>query len=123
MKSNNAKVRVIVQPTVILSKSVTLVEEIVLSCFGSIPVELVLQAQCNAGLCMKMRIMKRPWQCTGAVVGQQPFGEASASGTNDKAGSIAICYHFVVRGALRGALAAWRNSLTRLRVACANSWC
>ncbi|WP_261326677.1 hypothetical protein [Modestobacter marinus] len=25
---------------------------------------------------------------TGAVVGQQPFGEARASGTNDKAGSI-----------------------------------
>ena len=27
-------------------------------------------------------------KCTGAVVGQQPFGGARASGTNDKAGSI-----------------------------------
>jgi 1-pyrroline-5-carboxylate dehydrogenase len=26
-------------------------------------------------------------KCTGAVVGQQPFGGARASGTNDKAGS------------------------------------
>ncbi|KAG5352249.1 hypothetical protein C0989_003080 [Termitomyces sp. Mn162] len=34
-------------------------------------------------------------KCTGAVVGQQPFGGARASGTNDKAGSIAIFYRFV----------------------------
>ena len=27
-------------------------------------------------------------KCTGAVVGQQPFGGARASGTNDKAGSM-----------------------------------
>ncbi len=27
-------------------------------------------------------------KCTGAVVGQQPFGGGRASGTNDKAGSI-----------------------------------
>ena len=27
-------------------------------------------------------------KCTGAVVGQQPFGGARGSGTNDKAGSI-----------------------------------
>ena len=27
-------------------------------------------------------------KCTGAVVGQQPFGGARASGTNDKAGSL-----------------------------------
>ena len=33
--------------------------------------------------------------CTGAVVGQQPFGGARASGTNDKAGSMAIFYRFV----------------------------
>lgn len=26
-------------------------------------------------------------KCTGAIVGQQPFGGARASGTNDKAGS------------------------------------
>ncbi|KAG1731934.1 hypothetical protein EDB19DRAFT_1736117, partial [Suillus lakei] len=32
---------------------------------------------------------------TGAVVGQQPFGGARASGTNDKAGSISIFYRFV----------------------------
>ena len=34
-------------------------------------------------------------KCTGAVVGQQPFGGARASGTNDKAGSISIYYRFV----------------------------
>lgn len=34
-------------------------------------------------------------KCTGAVVGQQPFGGARASGTNDKAGSISIFYRFV----------------------------
>jgi 1-pyrroline-5-carboxylate dehydrogenase len=32
---------------------------------------------------------------TGAVVGQQPFGGSRASGTNDKAGSIAILSRFV----------------------------
>lgn len=31
----------------------------------------------------------------GAVVGQQPFGGARASGTNDKAGSAAILSRFV----------------------------
>lgn len=35
-------------------------------------------------------------KCTGAVVGQQPFGGARASGTNDKSGSISIFYRFVV---------------------------
>ena len=34
-------------------------------------------------------------KCTGAVVGQQPFGGGRGSGTNDKAGSIAIFYRFV----------------------------
>ncbi|KAI0034343.1 delta-1-pyrroline-5-carboxylate dehydrogenase [Vararia minispora EC-137] len=34
-------------------------------------------------------------KCTGAVVGQQPFGGARGSGTNDKAGSISIYYRFV----------------------------
>lgn len=34
-------------------------------------------------------------KCTGAVVGQQPFGGARASGTNDKSGSISIFYRFV----------------------------
>lgn len=34
-------------------------------------------------------------KCTGAVVGQQPFGGARASGTNDKAGSQNILSRFV----------------------------
>ncbi|KAF9516848.1 hypothetical protein BS47DRAFT_1315007 [Hydnum rufescens UP504] len=34
-------------------------------------------------------------KCTGAVVGQQPFGGGRASGTNDKAGSISIFNRFV----------------------------
>jgi hypothetical protein len=34
-------------------------------------------------------------KCTGAVVGQQPFGGARGSGTNDKAGSMALFYRFV----------------------------
>ncbi|WWD16734.1 1-pyrroline-5-carboxylate dehydrogenase [Kwoniella shandongensis] len=34
-------------------------------------------------------------KCTGAVVGQQPFGGARASGTNDKSGSINIFTRFV----------------------------
>ena len=32
---------------------------------------------------------------TGAVVGQQPFGGARASGTNDKAGSILNLYRWI----------------------------
>lgn len=32
---------------------------------------------------------------TGAVVGQQPFGGARASGTNDKAGSVLNLYRWV----------------------------
>ncbi|KAJ8588936.1 delta-1-pyrroline-5-carboxylate dehydrogenase 1 [Rhizopogon salebrosus TDB-379] len=34
-------------------------------------------------------------KCTGAVVGQQPFGGGRASGTNDKAGSVSIFYRFI----------------------------
>ncbi|MCL2821617.1 MAG: L-glutamate gamma-semialdehyde dehydrogenase [Firmicutes bacterium] len=34
-------------------------------------------------------------KCTGAVVGQQPFGGGKASGTNDKAGSILNLYRWV----------------------------
>ena len=34
-------------------------------------------------------------KCTGAVVGQQPFGGGRASGTNDKAGSVNILTRFV----------------------------
>jgi len=34
-------------------------------------------------------------KCTGAVVGQQPFGGARKSGTNDKAGSVQLFYRFV----------------------------
>ncbi|KAG1725663.1 hypothetical protein EDB19DRAFT_1754870, partial [Suillus lakei] len=33
--------------------------------------------------------------CCGAVMGQQPYGGARASGTTDKAGSINIFYRFV----------------------------
>ncbi|EXJ77407.1 delta-1-pyrroline-5-carboxylate dehydrogenase, mitochondrial [Capronia epimyces CBS 606.96] len=40
-------------------------------------------------------------KCTGAVVGQQPFGGARASGTNDKAGSAAILSRFVSMRALK----------------------
>ncbi|CAJ0757327.1 606_t:CDS:2, partial [Entrophospora sp. SA101] len=32
---------------------------------------------------------------TGAIVGQQPFGGARASGTNDKAGSHTLLYRFL----------------------------
>jgi 1-pyrroline-5-carboxylate dehydrogenase len=38
---------------------------------------------------------------TGAVVGQQPFGGARASGTNDKAGSIANLYRWVSMRAVK----------------------
>lgn len=41
-------------------------------------------------------------KCTGAVVGQQPFGGARASGTNDKSGSINIFYRFIVSGTSLG---------------------
>ncbi|KAI5780519.1 Aldehyde/histidinol dehydrogenase [Geopyxis carbonaria] len=34
-------------------------------------------------------------KCTGAVVGQQPFGGARASGTNDKAGAVSLLGRFV----------------------------
>ncbi len=34
-------------------------------------------------------------KCTGAVVGQQPFGGGRASGTNDKAGSILNLYRWI----------------------------
>ncbi|KAI8873666.1 delta-1-pyrroline-5-carboxylate dehydrogenase [Ramicandelaber brevisporus] len=34
-------------------------------------------------------------KCTGAVVGQQPFGGGRASGTNDKAGSLNLLLRFV----------------------------
>jgi 1-pyrroline-5-carboxylate dehydrogenase len=34
-------------------------------------------------------------KCTGAVVGQQPFGGSMASGTNDKAGSASLLSRFV----------------------------
>lgn len=40
-------------------------------------------------------------KCTGAVVGQQPFGGGRASGTNDKAGSIALFYRFVSARAIK----------------------
>jgi len=38
---------------------------------------------------------------TGAVVGQQPFGGARASGTNDKAGSSNILLRFVSNRAIK----------------------
>jgi 1-pyrroline-5-carboxylate dehydrogenase len=34
-------------------------------------------------------------KCTGAIVGQQPFGGARGSGTNDKAGSWSLLLRFV----------------------------
>ncbi|KAJ2322300.1 1-pyrroline-5-carboxylate dehydrogenase, partial [Coemansia sp. RSA 2681] len=34
-------------------------------------------------------------KCTGAVVGQQPFGGSRASGTNDKPGSPSLLQRFV----------------------------
>ena len=40
-------------------------------------------------------------KCTGAVVGQQPFGGARASGTNDKAGSFALMSRFVSMRAVK----------------------
>lgn len=40
-------------------------------------------------------------KCTGAVVGQQPFGGGRASGTNDKAGSRALLGRFVSGRALK----------------------
>ena len=40
-------------------------------------------------------------KCTGAVVGQQPFGGARASGTNDKAGSILNLYRWVSARAIK----------------------
>ena len=40
-------------------------------------------------------------KCSGAVVGQQPFGGARASGTNDKAGSAALLARFVSMRAIK----------------------
>ncbi|KAK2750317.1 1-pyrroline-5-carboxylate dehydrogenase [Myotisia sp. PD_48] len=40
-------------------------------------------------------------KCTGAVVGQQPFGGARASGTNDKAGSSSLLSRFVSMRAIK----------------------
>ncbi|KAI9811919.1 MAG: 1-pyrroline-5-carboxylate dehydrogenase [Thelocarpon impressellum] len=40
-------------------------------------------------------------KCTGAVVGQQPFGGARASGTNDKAGSANLLSRFVSMRAIK----------------------
>ncbi|KAJ9663764.1 1-pyrroline-5-carboxylate dehydrogenase [Coniosporium apollinis] len=40
-------------------------------------------------------------KCTGAVVGQQPFGGARASGTNDKAGSANLLARFVSMRAVK----------------------
>lgn len=40
-------------------------------------------------------------KCTGAVVGQQPFGGARSSGTNDKAGSAVLLGRFVSMRAIK----------------------
>jgi 1-pyrroline-5-carboxylate dehydrogenase len=40
-------------------------------------------------------------KCTGAVVGQQPFGGSRASGTNDKAGSATLLGRFVNMRAIK----------------------
>ncbi|KZV91183.1 delta-1-pyrroline-5-carboxylate dehydrogenase [Exidia glandulosa HHB12029] len=44
-------------------------------------------------------------KCTGAVVGQQPFGGGRASGTNDKSGSIGIFYRFTSARAVKESFA------------------
>ncbi|MEM7572314.1 MAG: L-glutamate gamma-semialdehyde dehydrogenase [Bacteroidota bacterium] len=46
---------------------------------------------------------------TGAVVGQQPFGGARASGTNDKAGSILNLYRWISPRTIKENFAAPRN--------------
>lgn len=46
---------------------------------------------------------------TGAVVGQQPFGGARASGTNDKAGSILNLYRWISPRTVKETFAAPRN--------------
>ena len=43
-------------------------------------------------------------KCTGAVVGQQPFGGARASGTNDKAGSLINLLRWVSPRTIKEAL-------------------
>ena len=64
---------------------------------------------------------------TGAVVGQQPFGGARASGTNDKAGSILNLLRWVsprtikenfVAAARRTAIRPWRRSDVRATCCC-----
>lgn len=40
-------------------------------------------------------------KCTGAVVGQQPFGGARKSGTNDKPGSALFLTRFVTARAIK----------------------
>ncbi|CCM02326.1 uncharacterized protein FIBRA_04418 [Fibroporia radiculosa] len=114
-----------VQPTVILSKdpkSVTMVEEIfgpVLTVYvyedadfektlelidTSSPYALTgsIFSQDRKALLLATNTLRNSAgnvyyneKCTGAVVGQQPFGGARASGTNDKAGSMSIFYRFV----------------------------
>ena len=53
-------------------------------------VELAAKKLCNAA--GNFYINDKP---TGAVVGQQPFGGARGSGTNDKAGSILNLYRWI----------------------------
>ncbi|KAF8321063.1 delta-1-pyrroline-5-carboxylate dehydrogenase [Amanita rubescens] len=91
-----------IQPTVILTKdprSVTMSEETVelidgtgqYALTGAIPscsLERILPPSPRYGQCLLHK-------CTGAVVGQQPFGDTRASGTNDKAGSLNIFSRFV----------------------------
>ncbi|KAK9897469.1 delta-1-pyrroline-5-carboxylate dehydrogenase 1 [Cystobasidium minutum MCA 4210] len=40
-------------------------------------------------------------KCTGAVVGQQPFGGSRSSGTNDKAGSVNLLFRFLNTRAIK----------------------
>ena len=44
---------------------------------------------------MREGLTETDCKSTGAVVGQQPFGGARASGTNDKAGSMSLLTRFV----------------------------
>ncbi|KAG8808407.1 1-pyrroline-5-carboxylate dehydrogenase, partial [Serendipita sp. 399] len=56
-------------------------------------------------------------KCTGAVVGQQPFGGSRASGTNDKAGSVALFWRFVsARSIKEGQKLTMKRIIVPLRV-------
>jgi 1-pyrroline-5-carboxylate dehydrogenase len=55
------------------------------------------------------RYLRLYQRMTGAVVGQQPFGGARASGTNDKAGSILNMMRWISPRAIKETLAPPRS--------------